>query len=75
MPFASTCIAQVHAAIDTSPDDAPVGQLRPIAGTHDPGITCAHVEFAVGIAAERKLFFEAIHKDASQFLLSKGCEE
>jgi hypothetical protein len=41
-----------NAAIDAATHDPTVGQLRPIAGAHNTGIPCAHIQFPVGIAAE-----------------------
>ena len=70
MPFASAWIAEINAAIDAATHEPAVGQLRPIAGAHDARIPRAHVKHAVGIAAERELLFEPIHRDSGLFLLS-----
>jgi hypothetical protein len=72
MPFASAHIAQIDAAINAATDDPPVGQFGPVTGTHDPWIARAHIKLAVGVAAERELFFEPIHRDLSLFLLSEA---
>ena len=71
MPFASAWIAEIHAAIDAATHDPTVGKLGPVAGAHDTGIARAHVKLAVGIAAERELFFDPIHGGLGLFLLLK----
>jgi hypothetical protein len=71
----SASITKIHTASDAAAYDPAIGQLRPIARAHDTGIACAHIEFAVGVAAERELFFEPIHRDLSLRLLSKGAEK
>jgi hypothetical protein len=71
----SAHIAKVHPAINAATYDSAVGQLGPVTGTHDLWLARAHVKLAVGVAAERELFFEPIHGDLSLFLLSKGGEK
>lgn len=61
MPFSSAHITQIHSSMDTSADDSAVRKLRPIARADNSRIARAHVELAVGIAAERILFFESEH--------------
>jgi hypothetical protein len=75
MPLAAARIAEIYAAIDAAAHDPTVGQLRPIAGAHDPGIARAHVKHAVGIAAERELLFEPIHGGFGLLLLLKVAEK
>jgi hypothetical protein len=57
--------------MDASADDASVGKFGPIAGTQDPGISGTHVQLAVGVAAERILFFEPDHDDLEAVLSEK----
>jgi hypothetical protein len=63
-------ITQVHPATNAATYDSAVGQLGPVTGTHDPWLARTHVKLAVGVAAERELFFEPIHRDLSLLLLS-----
>jgi hypothetical protein len=71
-PFPSAQIAQIDPAKDAPTHDPTVGQFRPIAGAYDTGIARAQIKHAVGIAAERELLFEPIHRDLGLFLLSKA---
>src|SRR5258707_8163255 len=74
MQAAADNYAPIHAIIDTSPHDPAVRQLRPIAGTHDARIARAHVKLAVGIAAERELHSEPIHRGLGLFCSQKRVE-
>jgi hypothetical protein len=59
-------ITEIDAAVNAATVDPAIRQFRPVAGAVHSGFTGAHVKFAVGVTAERKLFFESIHGFASQ---------
>jgi len=60
-----TGITQKHTAVGTPADDSPITKLRPVAVTDDTGHAGAHVQFAIGIAAEQRVELEPMHRSAT----------